>query len=52
MSASLKIISNTTKHSGVISLSSFQTETDLPLLGEYGIRCGGIAAMRAPGGRK
>ena len=48
MSASLKVISNTTKHSGVISLSSFQTETDLPLLGEYGIRCGGIAAMRAP----
>jgi len=48
MSASLKIMSNSTKHSGVEFLSVFSSEKDLPLLAEYGVQSGGIASIRAP----
>lgn len=48
MSSSLKIISNSTKHSGFESCSSFLSEQDIPLLKENGIRSGGIASIRAP----
>ncbi len=48
MSSSLKIISNSTKHSGFLFCTSFRSERDLPSLEERGIRNGGIAAIRAP----
>ena len=48
MSSSLKIISNSTKHSGFLSCTSFRSERDLPSLEERGIRNGGIAAIQAP----
>ena len=48
MSSSLKIISNSTKHSGYLSCSSFRSDPDAPALAERGIRNGGIAVIRAP----
>ena len=48
MSSSLKIISNSTKHSGFLSCTSFRSERDLPSLEERGIRNGGLAAIQAP----